>query len=152
MMERGWTERELGHIVWEGEGIFDVIVLVANRRSRFGGAERGDCSDLDGRYPFFVFVFDGFGGMDWRTDVNDGGRLLGDAGAGDEAVDNGLHLGPSRLAKIHFDTPAGIVEFIVSVRRLGDTMDCLIFRKVEVGIGPFFPGLGWCGNSDHVGE
>ena len=38
-MERQRPERQLGHIVWEGEGVFDIIVLVENRWSRFGRAE-----------------------------------------------------------------------------------------------------------------
>ena len=151
-MERQGTERQLGHVVGKGECIFDIIVLVDNRWSRFGRAESGECSDFNCGDSFLIFIFAAFRGLDWRTDVNDGRRLLGDTGAGNEAIDNGLNLGPSCLAKIHFNIPVRIIEVIVPFGYLSNTMYCFIFRKVEVGIGPFLPGLYWCGDSNHVGE
>lgn len=151
-MERKGTERQLGHVVRKGKCIFDIIVLIDNRWSRFGGAEGGDCGNFNCGDALLVFIFAAFRRVDWRTDVDDGRRLLGDTGAGNEAIDDGLNLGPPCLAKIHFDIPVRIIEVVVPVSYLSDTMYCFIFRKVEVGIGPFLPSLCWGGDSNHVGE
>lgn len=115
MVERKGAERQLGHVVREGECIFDIIVLVENGRSRFGSAESCDCSDFDCGYALLIFIFNGFRGSNWGTNVNDGRRLLGDTRAGDEAINNGLHLGPSCLSKVHFHVPVHIIEVVVSV-------------------------------------
>ena len=136
----------------KGKGIFDVIVLVDNGWGWFRSAESRDCSDFDCGDSLLIFVFDSFRCLDWGTDVDDGGRLLGDTGTGDEAINDGLDFGPASLAEIHFDIPVHIIEAIVPACRLGNTMYCFIFWKVEIGIGPFLAGLGWCGNIDHSGK
>jgi hypothetical protein len=116
MVKRERAERQLGHIMREGERIFDIIVLLQNRWNGLGRAEGSDCSDLDCRDSLLIFILKRFGGLDWRTDVNDGGWLLGDTGAGDKAIDDSLELCSSCLAKIHFYVPVDVIEFIVSVR------------------------------------
>jgi hypothetical protein len=85
--------------VREGEGVFDIIVLVDNRWSRFGSAESRDCSDLDCGDTLLIFIFAALRGLDWRTNVDDGRRLLGDTGAGDEAINNSLDLCSSCLPR-----------------------------------------------------
>ena len=135
----------------EGEGIFDIIVLVENRWSRFISAQSGDCSDLDCGDALLIVVLAAVGGLDWRADVDDSGRLLGDTGAGDKAINNSLGLCSARMTEVHLDIPVHIVKVVVPVGYLGDTVYCFVW-KVEVGIGPFLAGLGWSGDSDHVRE
>lgn len=136
----------------KGERIFDIFVLIDDRRSRLGGTECGNCSDFDSGDSLLIFILAAFGGLDWRADVDYGGWLLGDTRAGDETINNSLNLGPTRLSKIHFDIPVHIIQVIVPVGCVGNTMYCFILQKIEVGIGPFLSGLGRCGNGNHVGK
>jgi hypothetical protein len=152
MMEREGAERQLSHIVRKGEGVLDIVVLIENGRSGFGRAESRNWSDFNCGDSLLIFVVAAFRGLDWRADVDNGRRLLGDTWAGDEAINNGLNLGPTCLTKIHFDVPVHIIKDVVPVRYLGDAMYCFIFRKIEIGIGPFLPGLGGCWDSYHVGR
>jgi len=136
--------------VGEGEGIFNIIVLVDNRWSRFGTTESRDRSDLDCRDSLLIFIFATIRNLNWRTDVDDSRRLLGDTGARDEAIDNSLNLCSSCSTKVHFDIPVHIIEVVVPFGCLGDTVYWVIFRKVEVGIGPFLTSLDRRGDGDHV--
>ena len=133
----------------EGEGVFNIIVLVDNRWSGLGSAESGNCSNLDCGNTLFIVVFAAVRGLDWRADVDDSRGLLGDTGARDKAVNDGLDLRSSCLTKVHLDIPVHIVKVVVPVGYLGDTVNWFILREVEVGIGPFLAGLGWGGDSDH---
>jgi len=138
--------------VWKGEGVFDIIVLVDNRWSRLCSADSGDCSNLDCGNALLIVIFAAVRGLDWRADVDDSRGLLGDTGAGDEAINDSLNLCSSRFTKVHLDIPIHIVKVVVPVGYLGDTVYWFILREVEVGIGPFLTGLGWGGDSDHVGK
>ena len=136
----------------EGEGVFDIIVLVDNRWSGLGSAESGDCGDLDCGNTLLIVIFTTVRDLDWRADVDDGRGLLGDTGAGDKAINDSLDLCPSCLTKVHLNIPVHIVKVVVPVGYLGDTVNWFILREVEVGIRPFLAGLGWGGDSDHVGR
>lgn len=149
MVERQGTEGQLAHIVREGEGVFDIIVLVDNRWSRFGSTKSGDGSDFDCGDSLLIFVFAAIRSLNWGTDVYDCGRLLGDARAGNEAINDSLDLCSSCLTKVHLDIPVHI-KAIISVGCPGNTVDRFIFWKVEVSIGPFLTGLGRGRDSDHV--
>ena len=127
MVKRHGTERQLGHILGKGEGIFDIVVLVDNRWSRPGGAEGGDCSDLNCGDPLLIFVFATIRGLNWRADVDDGRRLFCDTGAGDEAINNSLNLCSSRVTEVHLNIPVHIIKVVVPVGRLGDTVYWFIF-------------------------
>ena len=136
----------------EGEGVFNIIILVDNGWSRLGGAEGGDCSDFDCGDSLLIVIFAALSGLEWGADVDDSGWLLGDTGAGDEAINHSLDFGSARMAKVHLYVPVHIVKAIIPVGRLGDTVYWFVFREVEVGIRPFLTGLGWCGDSDHAGK
>ena len=135
----------------EGEGVFNIIVLVDNRWSRFGSTDSRDRSGLDCGDSLLIFIFAAFRGLNRRTDINYCRRLLGDTGAGNEAINYSLNLCSSCLTKVHFDIPVHI-KIIVSAGNLGDMVYWFIFWKVEVCIGPFLTGLGWGRDSDHVGK
>ena len=152
MVKRHGTEGQLAHIVREGEGVFDIIVLVDNRWSRLGSTESRDCSGLDCGDSLLIFVFATFRGLNWGTNIDDCRRLLGNTGAGDEAINDSLNLCSSRFTKVHLDIPVHIIQIVVSAGYLGDMVHWFIFRKVEVCIGPLLTGLGWGRDSDHVGK
>ena len=152
MVEREGTEGQLGHILREGEGVFNIIVLVYNRWSRLGSTEGRDRSNFDCGDSLLIFVFATIGGLNWGTDIDDCRRLLGDTGAGDETINDSFNLCPSCLTKVHLDIPVHSIKIIVSVGYLCDMVYWTIFRKVEVCIGPFLAGLGWGRDSDHVGK
>ena len=150
MVEGQGTEGQLGHIAREREGVFDIIVLVDSGWSRFGSAESGDRSNFDCGNSLLIFIFATIRSLNWRTDVNDSRRLLGDTRTGEEAIDNSPDLCSSCLTEVHLDIP--VVEIIVLVGCVGDAVYRFVLRKVKVGIRPFLTGLGWGGDSDHVGK
>jgi hypothetical protein len=46
--------RQLGRVVRKREGVFDIIVLMDNKWSRFGSAESGNYGNLDCGDTFLV--------------------------------------------------------------------------------------------------